>query len=105
MGGIQNELRNIVYKRDAVIPAFPWITTKRPASPTVKIKRGQDCVTVSWTERGKRKAFWFVVYARDANGWSTSLLPAIEKSIVLSADRPIENVIVKSVDRLGNESK
>ncbi|MFT3742771.1 MAG: family 10 glycosylhydrolase [Pyrinomonadaceae bacterium] len=105
MGGIQTELANEVYKRDAVTPAFPWITTKRPASPTVKIKRGKDRVTVSWTERGRRKAFWFVVYARDTNGWSTSILPASERSIVLTADRQIEKVIVKSVDRLGNASK
>ena len=105
MGGIQNELEQEVYKRDAVTPAFPWITTKRPASPTVKMKRSKDNVIVSWTEKGGRKAFWFVVYARDANGWSTSVLPASERSIVLSADRKIEKVIVKGVDRLGNESK
>lgn len=105
MGGIQNELSDAVYKREAVIPAFPWITTKRPASPTVKIKRDANRVTVNWTEKGSRKAFWFVVYAKDANGWSISVLPASERSIVLSAGRKIEKVIVKSVDRLGNESK
>jgi hypothetical protein len=56
-------------------------------------------------EQGNRKAFWFVVYAKDSSGWSYSILPASQKSIALSADRKIERVIVTSVDRLGNESK
>ncbi len=105
MGGIQNELRDTVYKRDAVTPAFPWISSKRPASLKVTVKRNTNHVNVTWSEKGSRKAFWFVVYAKDKNGWSTSVLPASERSIVLSANRKIEKVIVKSVDRLGNESK
>ncbi|HEY0347114.1 MAG TPA: hypothetical protein VGC60_03065, partial [Pyrinomonadaceae bacterium] len=51
-----------------------------------------------------RKAFWFVVYARDQNGWGYSVLPAANKTIALSADRKIKTIIVTSVDRLGNES-
>ncbi len=104
MGGIQNKLRDTIYKSDAITPPFPWITTKRPASPKVTVKRNTTHVNVIWSEKGSRKAFWFVVYAKDKNGWNTSILPASERSIVLSAARQIEKVIVKSVDRLGNES-
>ncbi|MEQ1603513.1 MAG: family 10 glycosylhydrolase [Pyrinomonadaceae bacterium] len=105
MGGIQNELSGEVYKRDAIIPAFPWITTKRPASPEVTIRWGIHFVRVAWREKGNRKAFWFVVHTKDRNGWSTQVLPASQRSIALSGYRKIEQVIVKSVDRLGNESK
>ena len=105
MGGIQNELSGNVYKSDAVTPAFSWISTKRPASPKVTLRRDASRVTVTWAEKGGRKAFWVVVYAKDKNGWSTSILPASERSIVLSADRQIEKVVVKGVDRLGNESR
>lgn len=105
MGGIQKELRETVYAGDAVIPAFPWITTARPSAPVVKIKREAQFVRVSWTERGKQKAFWFVVNVKDKDGWSRSILPAMERSISLSADRRIERVVVTSVDRLGNESR
>lgn len=94
-----------VYRRDALIPRFPWIRTKAPSAPKVKITKDDEFVRAEWTESGSRKAFWFVVYAKDRSGWSYSVLPASERSIALSAEREIEQIIVKSVDRLGNESR
>lgn len=105
MGGIQNELRERVYPRDAVIPEFTWIKAPRPARPKVSISRDRVYARAAWTERGSRKAFWFIVYAKDKNGWSYSILPASERSITLSANRKIEQLVVTSVDRLGKESR
>jgi uncharacterized lipoprotein YddW (UPF0748 family) len=104
LGGIQAKLRDSVYVRDAIIPAFPWIKTGRPLRPKVTISRDSKFVRVRWSETGKHKAFWFVVYARDKDGWSYSILPASQRTMSLSADRKIGEVVVKSVDRLGNES-
>jgi uncharacterized lipoprotein YddW (UPF0748 family) len=105
MGGIQKALSEQVYTRDAIIPEFWWIMASRPSAPKVFIKRSRDYVRASWKETGKRKAFWFVVYAKDKDGWSSSVLPASEPTISLSADRNIEKIVVTSVDRLGRESK
>jgi uncharacterized lipoprotein YddW (UPF0748 family) len=105
LGGIQGKLRNEVYKNDAVIPNFPWIKATPMRSPVVSLKRNAGLVHVTWQERSPRKAFWFVVHAKDKDGWSTSVLPASERSISLSASRQIERVIVRSIDRLGNESR
>ena len=105
LGGIQNVLRDEVYKDDAIIPAFTWIKSEKIASPIVSLKRTSTIVRASWRERGKRKAFWFVVYAKDKDGWSHSVLPASVRSISLSASRRIEKVVVTAVDRLGNESR
>ena len=105
LGGVQQALIDGPYKRDAIIPVSPWIKATRPTPPRVSIDRGKEFVNVSWSERRPGKAFRFVVYAKDKEGWSYSILPASERSISLSADRGIENVIVKSVDRLGNESR
>ncbi|MEQ1643373.1 MAG: family 10 glycosylhydrolase, partial [Pyrinomonadaceae bacterium] len=105
MGGIQAKLRNSVYKTDAVIPTFPWIKVEPIISPAVIMRRDSKNVRVRWSERGRRKAFWFVVYAKEKDGWSQSVLPASERSITLSASRKIEKVVVKAVDRLGNESR
>jgi uncharacterized lipoprotein YddW (UPF0748 family) len=102
---IQTALREQSYQRSAIIPASPWIKTAKPLAPKVKITRDADTVRANWTESGRKKAFWFVVYAKDKTGWNYSILPASEKSITLSADRLIEKIIVTSVDRLGNESK
>ncbi|MEO7660233.1 MAG: family 10 glycosylhydrolase, partial [Pyrinomonadaceae bacterium] len=105
LGGIQTKLRESVYRREAISPAFPWIKSVKPSPPKVSITRDDQFVRVKWSETGRKKAFWFVVYAKDKTGWSYSVLPASETSMSLSADRKIEKVIVKSVDRLGNESK
>ncbi|MDQ3798582.1 MAG: family 10 glycosylhydrolase, partial [Acidobacteriota bacterium] len=105
LGGIQKKLRDGVYARDALIPPTDWIKARKPLAPKVKITRGNEFVRASWTEQGARRAFRFVVYVKDKNGWSYSVLPNAQKSISLSADRKIEKIIVTAVDRLGNESK
>ena len=102
---IQSALREKSYRQNALVPPSEWIKTAKPNAPKVSIKRDKDFVRANWTERGGRKAFWFIVYAKDKIGWSYSVLPAAEKSVALSADRKIEKVVVTSVDRLGNESK
>jgi len=101
---VQNALCKNVYAGDALVPASPWIKSQKPLAPKVKITRDAKTVRAAWTENGARKAFWFVVYAKDKNGWSYSVLPAAQKSVALSANRKIEKIIVASVDRLGNES-
>ncbi|HEX8248554.1 MAG TPA: family 10 glycosylhydrolase, partial [Pyrinomonadaceae bacterium] len=62
LGGIQKTLRETVYAKDALIPPTAWIKTKKPLAPKVKITRDSKFVRAAWTERGARKAFWFVVY-------------------------------------------
>jgi hypothetical protein len=104
MGGIQDAMTNRIYPRNAVIPEFKWIKAPAPRTPKVTISRDSQYVRAKWIERGTRRAFWFVVYARDKDGWSHSVLPAPERSITLSADRKIKEIIVTSVDRLGRES-
>jgi uncharacterized lipoprotein YddW (UPF0748 family) len=102
---IQAALSASSYRREALVPASPWIKTAKPGAPQVKITRDARFVRAAWTETGRRKAFWFVVYAKDASGWNYSVLPAAQRSISFSADRKIEKIVVTSVDRLGNESK
>jgi uncharacterized lipoprotein YddW (UPF0748 family) len=104
LGGIRKVLREGVYAADALVPGSPWVKARRPLPPRVKITRGADFVRAAWSKRGVGKAFWFVVYVEDKNGWSYSVLPAAERSISLSPDRQIRKVMVTAVDRLGNES-
>jgi len=104
LGGIQKVLGEKVYATKALIPRTSWIKSPKILAPKVRIMRDEKFVRAVWTERGARQAFWFVVYAKDQNSWSYSVLPAAQKSIALSADRRIKTIIVTSVDRLGNES-
>jgi len=73
------------------------------SSPKVDIKRDANYVRASWP--AVKDAFWYVVYAKDANGWSYSVQPASDTSVALSAGRKIDSIAVKAVDRLGNESR
>lgn len=104
LGRIQNELKDNVYRTDAILPHFSWIKVAAILPPAVTILRRRRYVQISWRETGKRRAFWFVVYAKDKDGWSQSVLPASEHAITLSASRRIEKIVVTAVDRLGNES-
>jgi uncharacterized lipoprotein YddW (UPF0748 family) len=104
LGNIQAKISERAFQKDALIPLTSWIKTAKPLAPKVTVKKEADKVKVTWTEQGTKKAFRFVVYAKDKNGWSYSILPAAQKSIILSAERKIEKIIVTSVDRLGNES-
>ena len=104
LGAIQNKTLDI-YPTDAVIPSFPWISKAKPSPPRVTIRRDKEHVRAAWSERGHRRAFWFVVYAKDKDGWSYSILPASKRLIALAVDRRIEKIVVTSVDRLGNESR
>ena len=104
LGGIQKLLREKVYAKDALIPQSAWMKTSKIRAPKVKITRDDNFVRAAWKEQGTRKAFWFVVYAKDKSGWGYSVLPATENSISLSTDRNVEKIVVTSVDRLGNES-
>lgn len=103
LGGIQTKLAGDTYARDAVVPSSPWMRSKKPTSPRVTIKRDSKFVRATWP--AVREAFWYVVYAKDKNGWSYSIHPSTERSISLSAERKIEEVLVASIDRIGNESK
>ncbi|HLM59733.1 MAG TPA: family 10 glycosylhydrolase [Pyrinomonadaceae bacterium] len=103
-GGIQKLLKSSVYKTDAIVPASNWIKSVKPAAPKAEVKKDGDKLKIAWQEQGRIKAFWFVVYAKDKNGWSYSILPSATKSITLAADRQISQIVVTGVDRLGNES-
>ncbi|MEQ1765775.1 MAG: family 10 glycosylhydrolase, partial [Pyrinomonadaceae bacterium] len=103
-GGVQNELLKRSYGRRALIPVSPWIKALKLRSPSVgPAKRDAAYYRASW--KPVKGAFWYVVYAKDKEGWSYSILPAGETSITLSADRIIDNLVVHAVDRLGNESR
>jgi uncharacterized lipoprotein YddW (UPF0748 family) len=104
LGGIASKLREGAYKDPAIIPEFGWIKSPLPQSPVTGISRTADWVRVRWSGTDP-KAFWYVVFASDRNGWSYSIVPAKQRSMALSAKRGIQVVRVKAVDRLGRMSK
>jgi uncharacterized lipoprotein YddW (UPF0748 family) len=119
--GVATALKNGPYRRQALVPASPWMDDEPPAAPTVTIKEN----TVEWTPNGNEDAFLWVVHRREGSTWQYEILPAQTRSYELPkpADEkitvdnigggtqtqtrqasPITHVAVTAVDRVGNES-
>jgi uncharacterized lipoprotein YddW (UPF0748 family) len=98
------------YKKDALVPASPWLDADPPSAPAVLITQQQDSVTVSWTHSNEKDVFRWVIYYRYGNVWSYSIVNSNERSFVLprqsSAKTPValQAISVTAVDRTGNES-
>jgi uncharacterized lipoprotein YddW (UPF0748 family) len=105
LGGVEKVLQGDVYRREALIPASPWISGKRPETPALSVAKSRDHIKVSWKTKPKSAPFLMVVHVKDHAGWSYTILPALEQSIAFSASRGISVVAIEAVDRLGNISK
>jgi hypothetical protein len=67
---------------------------------------------ISWTPADERDAFRYVVATRYGNSWNYEIMNRKDRSLIISSRRmigktitPLQQVIVKTVDRTGNESE
>lgn len=101
------------YKKQALVPASPWLDKKLPAAPVVNISSPDSTITLQWKHPDEKDVFNWVIYHKYGNTWSYTILPAGEdKSITIkkSAGENAQKVLltrvaVTAVDRVGNESK
>jgi uncharacterized lipoprotein YddW (UPF0748 family) len=100
------------YRKDALVPASPWLDDKAPAAPNVNKTISGDSLLLSWTHVNYKDVFRWVVYYRYGNNCNYQILdaPIHSSSLVLKiTDKnakqvQLNNVIVTAVDRTGNES-
>jgi uncharacterized lipoprotein YddW (UPF0748 family) len=111
---LADRLRAQLYAEPALIPASPWLSTTRPARPTVAVRT--DSATGEWMVRltpgDRRPVTWWTVRALDTSDaahsgrWRTWILPGAQRTLVVApagAQAPA-NVVVTAVDRYGTES-
>lgn len=101
------------YKRDALIPASPWLDNEAPAAPIAVPEINADSVKITWVPQDADDAFRYVVYYRYGSNWSYQVVN--RKDNVLEIPRHIEPmanrkvavnaIAVTTVDRTGNESE
>jgi len=98
-----------VYKKQALIPARPWMDNKAPAAPAVTSTLQNDARTISWTHPDTQDVSHWVVYSIYGTTWSYQILNRNDRSIKLNstgiARQSLNTVIVTAVDRTGNESE
>ncbi len=110
LDGISDSLLTGPYAEMALVPASPWLDRVPPSAPTIIVRRDTIAggVVVTMKPFAKESVWLWVVRARTAGLWSTSVLPGWQRLHTLTRDDSAavpELVTVSAVDRVGNEGK
>lgn len=114
------------YKREALVPASPWLAKKSPAPPRVTFLQEKDNMRINWSHQTPLEIARWVIYYKQGPQWNYAIrgnsttelsLPAFveNRSLLLRADAetlkriedilvPLDSIAVSAVDRYGNES-
>ncbi len=100
------------YKREALVPASPWLGDHAPAAPEANREVNGQQVTIRWNHQQAADVFRWVVYYQYGNQKRYRILNRNDRSLVLDLGITNANkenvklsaVSVTAVDRLGNES-
>jgi uncharacterized lipoprotein YddW (UPF0748 family) len=110
---LNQKLVRDVYTQPALVPASPWLGGGMPDAPVIAVR--DDSTSGFWVldvkpgaasadATGARTPWLWVVQTRTDSGWTTRIVPATERLLVLgprTGAAPID-VRVASVDRVGN---
>lgn len=100
------------YKKEALVPASPWLDNKPPSDPWSAIKmKDSASYAVNWGHADENDVFRWVVYHKYGNKWSYTIVNKNTHSIDLPAtiiENKVSNklsaIAVTAVDRSGNET-
>ncbi len=95
------------YKRQALVPASPWLDNTAPAAPTVTLQQNETTATIQWTHANDKDVFKWVVYYQYGSRKDYKILTSQERSYSLPLQQGksrLTSVGVTAVDRMGNES-
>jgi uncharacterized lipoprotein YddW (UPF0748 family) len=96
------------YKKQALVPASPWLDAIAPDSPQVTSSIEGDSLKISWTHPNEPDVFHWVVYYQYAGKWNYTILNRHDRMFMiglLSGKSKLSGVGVTAVDRTGNESQ
>lgn len=109
--GLMKNLREGLYRQQALVPASPWLCSKKPEPPKGKAVKMDSLVIAVWREPKTNEVANWVVYERYGNKWHQHILPGCETSIPVQLLIPsgketarLEEIWVSSVSRTGMES-
>ena len=99
------------YRREALVPASPWLDNKPPLDPVVNHQAVDTTLRISWTHSNEADVFKWVVYYKYGNRWNYDVMNFNERSLIIPRSRRVNNqpqaltaISVTAVDRTGNES-
>jgi len=99
------------YKKEALVPASPWMDASPPGAPNVVTENTDDNIKLTWTPANESDVFRWVVYYKYGTVWNYKILNRGERTWELKkatgADKvplALMKIGVTAVDRAGNES-
>lgn len=101
------------YKRDALVPASPWLDNQAPEAPIAVPEAGENTVKITWVPEDANDAFKYVVYYRYGSTWNYQVMNRKDNLLeipthiepVPSRKVKVNAIAVTTVDRTGNESE
>lgn len=99
------------YKKQALVPASPWLNDQLPDAPVVDALINGDKVTVSWNHAESSSVFNWVVFYKYADTWEYIILDKTKNSFELSlyldeleSRDLLTSIGVTAVNKSGNKS-
>ncbi len=98
------------YKKQALVPATPWLGDKAPEAPAAATEIKEDKINITWTHPDEKNVFRWVVYYKYGDTWNYEILNRKDRLFELKRSSgekplPLSTIAVTAVDRVGNESK
>jgi uncharacterized lipoprotein YddW (UPF0748 family) len=92
------------YKKQALVPASPWLDATAPDAPQVTASIEGDSLKINWTHPNEPDVFHWVVYYQYAGKWNYTILNRHDRMFTVGKNK-LSGVSVSAVDRVGNESQ
>lgn len=99
------------YKKNALVPASPWLNKLIPDAPVVVAEIVENRVKIKWENLNPEEVFRWVVYYEYSGVWNYEILNRTLNSFELSQylnkkdqKNPLTNIGVTAIGRTGNES-
>src|SRR5690606_589544 len=98
------------YKKQALVPASPWLDDTAPAAPVVVPEPNGEVIKLTWVPGDDQEVFKWVAYFKHGDTWNYKILEHNISSFNVSKfignkKIPVEAVAITAVDRSGNESE
>ncbi|MGJ8745440.1 glycoside hydrolase family 10 protein [Polaribacter sp.] len=100
------------YKKQALVPSYPWLNSTAPESPTLNYTTEKDNLLVTWTHKNIDKIANWVVYYKYNATWNYNIHGSFtnsQKIPLLKIDAKnvkskLSAIAITAVDKFGNES-
>jgi Uncharacterized protein conserved in bacteria len=97
-----DKLRRQVQLNPAIVPASPWLSSVKPARPSISVTGNAGTLQLTMRSGSTNVLRWWLVQQKVYNDWQTSLLSAQETSFKLNGTP--EYISVTAIDRFGTAS-